>query len=64
MVLTILGQEQGQGLEEPKLKLWDLRAQKCMILMPWIIIAILLQEKTLESPLDCKEIKSVNPNQP
>ena len=35
-----------------------------MILMPWIIIAILLQEKTLESPLDCKEIKSVNPNQP
>ena len=34
-----------------------------MILMPWIIIAILFQEKTLESPLDCK-IKSVNPNQP
>ena len=35
--------------QKHELKLWDLRAQKYMILMPWIISAILLQEKTRES---------------
>ena len=36
---------------------WIVKKAECKELMP----SNLVLEKTLESPLDCKEIKSVNP---
>ena len=44
---------------------WELDHKECWVLKNWCFRTVML-EKTLESPLDCKEIKPVNPkeNQP
>ena len=45
--------------------MWELDHKEGWALKNWLFQIVVL-EKTLESPLDCKEIKSVNPkgNQP
>ena len=45
--------------------MWELDNEKGWVLKNWCLRTVVL-EKTLESPLDCKEIKPVNPkgNQP
>ena len=45
--------------------LWELDHKECWTLKDWCFQTVVL-EKTLESPLDCKEVKPVNPkgNQP
>ena len=45
--------------------MWELDCEESWMLKNWCFWIVVL-EKTLESPLDCKEIKSVNPkgNQP
>ena len=45
--------------------MWKLNNNKCWALKNWCLQTVVLK-KTLESPLDCKEIKPVNPkvNQP
>ena len=45
--------------------MWELNHKKCWALKNWCFRTVVL-EKTLEGPLDCKEIKPVNPkgNQP
>ena len=40
--------------------MWELDCEESWALKNWCFWTVLL-EKTLESPLDCKEIKSVNP---
>ena len=44
---------------------WELNQKEVWVLKNWCLWTVVL-EKTLESPLDCKEIKPVNPkgNQP
>ena len=46
-------------------RMWELDHKEGWVLKSWCFQAVML-EKTLESPLDCKEIKPVNPkgNQP
>ena len=39
--------------------MWELNCKDCWALKNWCWIVVL--EKTLESPLDCKEIKPINP---
>ena len=41
--------------------MWELDHKKGWMLKNWCFCTVVL-EKTLESPLDCKEIKPVNPN--
>ena len=41
--------------------MWELDCEESWVLKNWCFWAVVL-EKTLESPLDCKEIKPVNPN--
>ena len=44
--------------------MWELDRKEDWVLKNWCFQIVVL-EKTLENPLDCKEIKSVNPkNQP
>ena len=45
--------------------MWELDHKESQALMNWCF-QIVVMEKTLESPLDCKEIKTVHPkeNQP
>ena len=40
--------------------MWELDNKKCWVLKNWCFWTVVLK-KTLESPLDCKEIKPVNP---
>ena len=40
--------------------MWELDHKESWVLKSWCFWTVVL-EKTLESPLDCKEIKSVNP---
>ena len=40
--------------------MWDLDYKECWVPKNWCFWTVVL-EKTLESPLDCKEIKPVNP---
>ena len=40
--------------------MWDLNYKESWVLKNWCFWTVVL-EKTLESPLDCKEIKPVNP---
>ena len=57
---TLLGQRQAQGRAEPFSRLvassYSLKTQK-----NWCFWTMLVLEKTLQSPLDSKEIKPVNP---
>ena len=53
------------GFSSSHVQMWELGHKKCWALKNWCFqIAVLV--KILESPLDCKEIKPVNPkrNQP
>ena len=53
------------GFSSSHVCMWELDHKECWVLKNWWFWARVLK-KALESPLDCKEIKSVNPkgNQP
>ena len=51
---------QSYGFASSPLWMWELDHKKGWALKNWCFLTVVL-EKTLESPLDCKEIKSVNP---
>ena len=50
---------QGYGLSRSHIWFWDLDHKECRAPQNWCFWTVML-EKTLESPLDCKEVKSVN----
>ena len=52
---------QGYGFSNSHVWMWELDYKENWALKNWCFWIVVL-EKTLESPLDCKEIKSVNPN--
>ena len=56
---------QGYGFSRSHVWMWELDYKESWALKNWCFWTVVL-EKTLESPLDCKEIKPVNPkgNQP
>ena len=56
---------QSYGFSSSHVWMWELNNKKGWELKNWYLRTVVL-EKTLESPLDCKEIKQVNPkgNQP
>ena len=56
---------QSYGFSSSHVWMWQLDYKESWVLKNWCFWTVVL-EKTLESPLDCKEIKSVNPkrNQP
>ena len=56
---------QGYGFSSSRVWMWELDNEGGRALKNWCFHVLVL-EKTLESPLDCKEIKPVNPkrNQP
>ena len=50
---------QSYGFSSSHVRIWELDHKEDWALKNWCFQIVL--EKTLESPLDCKEIKSVNP---
>ena len=56
---------QGYGFSSSDVWIWEFDYRESWALKNWYFWTVVL-EKTLESPLDCKEIKPVNPkgNQP
>ena len=56
---------QSYGFSNSHVWMWELDHKECCVPKNWCFQSVVM-EKTLESPLDCKEIKSVNPegNQP
>ena len=51
---------QSYGFSSSHLRMWELDYQESWALKNWCFWTVVL-EKTLESPLDCKEIQSVHP---
>ena len=51
---------QGYGFFSGHVWMWELENKESWVLKNWCFWTVVL-EKTLESPLDCKEIKPVNP---
>ena len=51
---------QSYGLSSSQVWMWELDNKKGWVPKNWCIQTVVL-EKTLESPLDCKEIRPVNP---
>ena len=51
---------QSYGFPSSHVCMWELHHKEGSALKNWCFWTVML-EKTLESPLDCKEIKSVNP---
>ena len=51
---------QSYGFSSSHVLIWELDYKESWVLNNWCFWAVVL-EKTLESPLDCKEIKPVNP---
>ena len=51
---------QSHGFSSSCVRIWELDHKEVWALNNWCFQIVVL-EKTLESPLDCKEIKSVNP---
>ena len=51
---------QGYGLSRGHIWMWELNYKEGWVLKNWCFWTVVL-EKTLESPLDCKEIQSVHP---
>ena len=51
---------QGYGLSNSHVWMWELDHKESWALKNWCFWTVLL-EKTLESPLDCKEIQPVHP---
>ena len=56
---------QSCGISSSPVRMWELEHKEGWVLKNWYF-RIMVLEKTLESPLDCKEMKPVNPqgNQP
>ena len=56
---------QSYGFSSSHVRMWEQDHKKCWMLKSWCFWTVVM-EKTLESPLDSREIKSVNPkgNQP
>ena len=56
---------QGYGFSSGDVWMWELDCEESWVLKNWCFWTVVL-EKTLESPLDCKEIQLVHPkgNQP
>ena len=56
---------QGYGFSSSRVRMWELDCEETWAPKNWCFWTVVL-EKTLESSLDCKEIKPVNPkgNQP
>ena len=52
---------QGYGFSSSHVWMWELDYKESWALKNWCFLTVVL-EKTLESPLDCKEIQLVNPN--
>ena len=50
---------QGYGFSSGHVWMWELECEESWALKNWCFWTVVL-EKTLESPLDCKEIQSVN----
>ena len=50
---------QSYGFSSSHVWMWELDHKEGWVLKNWCFLTVLL-EKTLESPVDCKEIKSVN----
>ena len=51
---------QSYGFSSSHVRMWELDYKESWVLKNWCFWTVVL-EKTLESPLDCKEIKPVNP---
>ena len=51
---------QSYGFSSSRVWMWELDHKKGWVLKNWCLRTVLL-EKTLESPLDCKDIKPVHP---
>ena len=51
---------QSYGFSSSHVWMWELEYKESWVLKNWCFWTVVL-EKTLESPLDCKEIKPVNP---
>ena len=53
------------GVSNSYVRMWELDHKESWVLKNWCFLTVVL-EKTLESPLDCKEIQPVHPkgNQP
>ena len=51
---------QGYGFSSSHVWMWELYYKESWVLKKWCFWTVVF-EKTLESPLDCKEIKPVNP---
>ena len=51
---------QGYGFSSSHIWMWELDYKESWVLKNWCIWTVVL-EKTLESPLDCKEIQPVHP---
>ena len=51
---------QGYGLSSSCVRLWELDCEESWVPKNWCFWTVVL-EKTLESPLDCKEIQPVHP---
>ena len=60
MSLGFCGQEHWSGLPFPSRCMWELDYKECWAPKNWFFWTVVL-EKTLESPLDCKEIQPVHP---
>ena len=52
---------QSYGFSSSHVRLWELDYKESWVLKNWCFWTVVL-EKTLESPLDCKEIQPVHPN--
>ena len=53
---------QSYGFSSNHVQMWELDHKEGCVLKNWCFWTVVL-EKTLESPLDCKEIKPVNPKE-
>ena len=51
---------QGYGFSSSHVWMWELDYKESCVLKNWCFLTVVL-EKTLESPLDCKEIQPVHP---
>ena len=51
---------QGYGFSSGHVWIWELDCEESWVLKNWCFWTVVL-EKTLESPLDCKEIQPVHP---
>ena len=51
---------QGYGFSSGHVWMWELDCEESWVLKYWCFLPMML-EKTLESPLDCKEIQPVHP---